>query len=286
MFFRLPAFFVLCREKVLSLHIKNFCIMKSRLFVIVMLAAVTAGVVSCNGGQKQPTQYAVTLEPLTSMDKQPQLDLAASAVWWDDAMEAKMATVRKSDEGAVVVRDDTTATQGIVRMVYPANVPLAGAGCVDICQHQLPTGKGMVYYGETTEDAPDQMVLKAVCGVLRLHLITAEKIANVTFETADSNRYMTGVFEVSNYPFPVLTATKQSLRSVVLESLQDIDFTQGAEVCAYVAPGCFHTFTVIMTTVDGRVCTKNLKEGREVLVDRNRTMTVNLGSQEEPLVFE
>jgi hypothetical protein len=260
--------------------------MKNRLFVFVMLAVAMAGLVSCNCGQKQPTQYAVTLEPLTGMDEQPQLDMVASAVWWDDAMEAKMATVRKSDEGAVVVRDDTTATQGIVRMVYPANVPLAGAGCVDICQHQLPTGKGMVYYGETTEDAPDQMVLKAVCGVLRLHLITAEKIANVTFETADSNRYMTGVFEVSNYPFPVLTATKQSLRSVVLESLQDIDFTQGAEVCAYVAPGCFHTFTVIMTTVDGRVCTKNLKEGREVLVDRNRTMTVNLGSQEEPLVFE
>lgn len=260
--------------------------MKRRLFVFVMLAAALAGLVSCNGGQKQPTQYAVTVEPLTGTEGQPQLDLAASAVWWDDAMEAKMASVQKNDEGVVFMRDDTTATQGIVRIVYPANVALSGAGCVDINQHQLPMREGMVYYGETTVDAPDQMALKAVCGVLRLHLITSEKIANVTFETSDSNRYMTGVFEVSNYPFPVLTATKQSLRSVVLEALQDIDFTQGAEVCTYVAPGCFHTFKVVMTTVDGRVCTKNLKDGREVLVERNRTMTVNLGSQEEPLVFE
>ena len=112
----------------LSLHVKNYFIMKNRLFVFVMLAAAVAGLVSCNCGQKQPTQYAVTLEPLAGMDEQPQLDMASSAVWWDDAMEAKTATVRKSDEGVVIVRDDTTATQGVVRMVHPANVPLVGAG--------------------------------------------------------------------------------------------------------------------------------------------------------------
>ena len=64
------------------------------------------------------------------------------------------------------------------------------------------------------------------------------------------------------------------------------DFAQSAEVCCCMAPGCYKTFTVVMTATDGRTCTKSLKEGKEVVLDRNRVCTVNLGSQEETLVFE
>ena len=272
----------------LSLHVKNFCIMKNRLFVFVMLAAAVAGLVSCNCGQKQPSQYAVTVEPLVGTDAQIQLYEDEPVALWDDNMEVIVAHLEKGEDGVVIVRDDTAATTGVLRVVYHSSDPFAEAGYVDICQHQsaLETGAGMVYYGETTEDAADEVALKAVCGVIRLHLVTAEKLAKVEISTADSNRYMTGKFEVSNYPFPVLTATERSVRSVELDALWPKDFTEGADVYCYIAPGCYNTFTIVMTTTDGRTCTKSLKEGKEVVVDRNRVCTINMASQEEALVFE
>ena len=262
--------------------------MKNRVFVFVMLAAAVAGLVSCKCGQKQPSQYAVAVEPLAGTDVQSQLNLGWPLAVWDDGMEMAVGRLEKGEDGLILKRNDTAAVKGVLHVTYSPSVAMIDPGCVDISrvQQALPLGEGMVYYGETTEDAADKVALKAVCGVIRLRLITEEQLAKVEISTADSNRYMAGVFEVSNYPFPVLTPTEQSVRGVELNGFGNTDFTQGAEVCCYVAPGCYNTFTVVMTTVDGRTCTKNLKDGKAVVLDRNRVCTINMGSPEEALVFE
>ena len=76
------------------------------------------------------------------------------------------------------------------------------------------------------------------------------------------------------------------MRSITIDGLEEIDFTEGADVFYCVAPGCYQTFKVVMTTTDGRTCTKNLKEGREVLVDRNHMHSIILGDPDSILVFE
>ena len=252
-----------------------------------MLAAVVAGMVSCNGGQKQPKKYAVTVEPLNGMEEQPKLDTDVLIAMWDDGMEVSTPSLVKGEEGYEIVCETPADPKGVVRAVYMSNAIVTDAGLVDISNYQWDRqlDNGMVYYGETTEKAPDVMALKAVCGIVRLHLVSPEKIRKVVVSTADSNRYMTGVFEVSNYPFPVLTPTERSVRSVEVNDLS-VDFTEGADLWFYVAPGCFNTFTVEMTTADGRVCTKNLKDGNEVMVERNAVCTVVLGTEGHELVFE
>ena len=265
--------------------------MKNRVFVFVMLAATVAGLVSCNCGQKQPTQYAVTVETLTGTDVLPQLNVDKTVALWADEMVLRTAHVVKGEESLAIVRDDTAAMKGVVHVVYPLGaVPIEGVTTgrvvIDTLQQALPLGEGMVYYGETTQDAPDAVVLKAVGGVLRMNLTTPEKIAKVEISTSDSNRYMAGVFELSNYPFPVLAATEASVRSIAIDGLGEIDFTEGADVFYCLAPGCYKTFTVVMTTTDGRTCTKSLKEGKEVLVDRNHMHSIVLGDPDSILVFE
>ena len=257
--------------------------MKQRLFVIVILAAMTAGVVSCNSAS--PTRFKATVEALGGTKVVPTLKTDTPVALWDDNMRVQMAHVAApSGEGENgIVRDDTAALTGVVRMVYPGSVLAGGAGrvAIDTVQQVLPMGEGMVFYGETTAEARDEVVVKAVSGSVRLHLTTS-----ITLSTADSNRYMAGVFDVTNYPFPVLEVTGESVHSLTLTGMADTNFAQGAEVCAYIAPGCYRTFTVLMTTPDGRVCTKNLKEGREILVERNHVRPITLGSEEQPLVFE
>ena len=262
--------------------------MRNRVFVFVMLAAVLASMSSCNCGQNRPQKYVLTLEPLAKADEQPLLDVKTPVAIWDDSTILTSAYPTLEGDNFVLVPDDSTVLNGVVHMVYPANAFIVGEGCVAIntVQQLLPMGENMVYYGETTESEPNAVALKSVGGVLRLRLTTPEKLSKVEISTADSNRYMAGVFGVTNYPFPVLTATEQSVRCLELTGLESVDFAQSAEVCCCMAPGCYKTFTVVMTATDGRTCTKSLKEGKEVVLDRNRVCTVNLGSQEETLVFE
>ena len=280
--------FLLCREKVLSLHVKTFYIMKNRVFVFVMLAAAVAGLVSCNCGPKQPQQYALTVEAMSGAETQPQLDVDVPVALWDDGMALSTAHLKKGEVGLWLVPEDTAAVNGVLRVVYPAAAALGGTAYVgiDTLQQALPLGEGMVYYGETTEETPDAVVMKAVSSVICMRLATAERIAKVRFSTSDSNRFMSGLFEVSNYPFPVLTATDMSTHSVEVVGMEETDFAQGASIYCYMAPGCYNTLKVEMITTDGRVCTKNLKEGKEVVLDRNRMCTLNFTSPEEPLVFE
>lgn len=262
--------------------------MKNRVFVFVMLAAAVAGLVSCNCGPKQPKQYALTVEALTGTETQPRLSVEVPLAVWDDGAALSTAHLKNGEVGLWLVPDDTADAKGVLRVVYPAEAALAGAGCVviDTLQQALPLGEGLVYYGETTEEKPDAVVMKAASSVVCMCLTTTERIAKVRFSTADSNRFMAGMFEVSNYPFPVLTATDLSTHSVEVVGLEETDFAQGATIYCYMAPGCYSTFTVELITPDGRTCTKSLKDGKEVVLDRNRMSKLDFTSPEEPFVFE
>ena len=262
--------------------------MKNRVFVFVMLAAVMAGLVSCNSN-KQPTRYRVTLEALSGAEKTVSLVAETPVALWDDGLALQEARIvsEGEDGGCAIVRTDNSNLSGIAHFVYPATaVAEAEQVVLDTLQQFLPLGGGMVYYGETAADTSDNVVLKAVCGVARLCLTTTERLAKVTISTNDSNGYMAGRFSVTNYPFPILAAMEESARSVTVTGLEDIDFAQGAEVCFYVAPSCYQTFVVVMTTPDGRSCTKTLKDGKEVMIERNSVCNITLGTEALPLVFE
>lgn len=265
--------------------------MKNRILVFVMLAAVVTCLSSCCR-KSSPSEFRAMVEPTRGVDGvQIHVPMAADApvALWDDELTLGLAHVTSVDgEGLyTIVRDDSAATKGMVRMVYPASA-IAGLGSVviDTVQQSQPMGAGMVLYGESTADAPGEVALKVVSGIVRLDLFTPERLSTVALCTADSNRYMAGVFEVGNYPFPVLNATSQSTHGVLLTGLEEVDFSQHGDAICYVAPGCYHTLAVVMTTPDGRVCTKNLKEGKEVVVDRNGMVTIHLGNETNTLVFE
>ena len=180
--------------------------MRNRVFVFVMLAAVLASMSSCNCGQNRPQKYVLTLEPLAKADEQPLLDVKTPVAIWDDSIILTSAYPTLEGDNFVLVPDDSTVLNGVVHMVYPADAFIVGEGCVAIntVQQLLPMGENMVYYGETTESEPNAVALKAVGGVLRLRLTTPEKLSKVEISAADSNRYMAGVFGVTNYPFPLL----------------------------------------------------------------------------------
>ena len=265
--------------------------MKNRILVFVMLAAVATCLSSCCK-KCGPSEFRAMVEPTNGVDNVQMyapLAIDAPVALWDDELTVGLAhvTAVEKDGECTIVRDDSATTKGMVRMVYPASA-IAGLGSllIDTVQQNQPMGAGLVLYGESTADAPDEVALKVVSGIIRLDLMTSEKLATVALCTADSNRFMSGVFEVGNYPFPVLDATPQSAHGILLTDLEEVDFSQRGEVFCYVAPGCYRTLAVVMTTPDGRVCTKNLKEGKEIVVDRNRMFTIHLGAETDPLVFE
>ena len=265
--------------------------MKNRILVFVMLAAVVTCLSSCCR-KACPSEFRAMVEPTKGVDgvqMYTPLEADAPVALWDDELTLGLAHVTSVDgEGLyTIVRDDSAASKGMVRMVYPASA-IAGLGSVviDTVQQSQSMGAGMVLYGESTADAPGEVALKVVNGIIRVDLFTPERLSTVALCTADSNRYMAGVFEVGNYPFPVLNATPQSTHGVLLTGLEEIDFSQHGDVVCYVAPGCYRTLAVVMTTPDGRICTKNLKEGKEIIVDRNGRVTIHLGDESNPLLFE
>ena len=80
--------------------------MKNRLFVFVMLAAAVAGLVSGKCGQKQPSQYAVAVEPLAGTDVQSRLNLGWPLAVWDDGMEMAVGRLEKGEDGLMLKRND------------------------------------------------------------------------------------------------------------------------------------------------------------------------------------
>ncbi|MBQ6069095.1 MAG: hypothetical protein IJK84_06295 [Bacteroidales bacterium] len=262
--------------------------MKRRVLVFLSLATAVAGLALGGCKQSSPCVFKAIVEELPGDIVTPPLDMEQPLALWDDGLALSQCAITAMNEGLYTIeRADSTLLSGVARMVYPAMAAVEAEYVrLDTLQRSLPMGEGMVRYGETTVEEPNKVVLKAVSGMLRLDLTTDVPLKSVTLSTDDSNRFMTGLFSVTNYPFPVLTATDESCRHLTLTGLEGIAFDEGGEVCCYLAPGCYKTFTVLLTAIDGRSCTKSLKEDKEVVVDRNRVVTIHLGSTEEPLVFE
>lgn len=287
----------LIEKNVLSLHretdsvglelLINICInMKKIAMSLVALVAMSALSVSCHNS----SMFKLTVEGVDAKG-------AAAVQWpkdavlatWDDAlsaMEVKLSGIAPDSSYATLVMPKEVKTEGVRRFVYPATV-CAGEGKVMIAPEQSATGCPalMPCYAET-KDGNAEVEFKSLCGVVRLHLTTAEKLAAVQVSTEDSAKFMSGRFGVENYPFPVLKAENGALPCVVCNELKGVDFGQGADVCLFVAPGCYNTFTITLTTEDGRTCQKNLKDNKYIVVDRNVVCTINLGQNEGDLVFE
>ena len=257
--------------------------MKKLFISFIALAALTAGLVSCNN---KSGQYRVVVEP---MDGQSMLwgQSEAMASWDNTLMATEMTLTEVAEDGTAALQlPEDLNTDGTRCFVHPA-AAYAGEGMVMVpaVQSGVDFPNGMPFYAETSEGNTD-LAFKALCGVVRLHLTTPEHLASVQVSSEDTNGFMTGRYGVDNHPFPVLASTQGAAKYVSCEQLQNVDFSAGADLNLYVAPGCFNSFAVTMVTEDGRVCVKNLKEGKYVVVERNSVCTINLGGEEGELVFE
>ena len=206
---------------------------------------------------------------------------------WDEAGEAVAAHLEAAKSGRVYACiDDTAVPEGMLHWLAPAEA-LADGGCVALPSEQEGTmgAARMPYYAENPVQSCEAS-FKAVGGLVRLHFVTPERVAEAVIATSDSNRYMAGVFEMGNYPYPVLTPTAQSVRQVRLTGAEAVDFAQGGDLYACIAPGCYKTLSVMLRLVDGRTCVKELPEGAFVAIDRNEMYTITLGRNGAELVFE
>lgn len=260
--------------------------MKKIFISLAAFVAVSLALVSCHNN----SVFNVTVEEVAGNG-------AAAITWpndavmttWDDTKtpaEISFASIMADSSYAVMQLPEGMKTQGVRHFVYPASV-YAGEGMVMVpaVQSGVDFPNGMPFYAETSEGNTD-LAFKALCGVVRLHLTTPEHLASVQVSSEDTNGFMTGRYGVDNHPFPVLASTQGAAKYVSCEQLQNVDFSAGADVNLFVAPGCFNSFAVTMVTEDGRVCVKNLKEGKYVVVERNSVCTINLGGEEGELVFE
>lgn len=259
--------------------------MKKIITCLAVLATVSMLMVSCHSRMYKFEVEAVGDQGTTAVTWAKDEVLAT----WDDSLRfvyVPVTGIAPDSTYATTQLTKGTKTYGVRRFVYP------GALCVDtacVCLSSVQEGTGfpktMPLYGET-QDGKGDVLMKSMCGVVRLHLTTAEKLVSVKVSTADSAKYMAGVFKVDNYPYPVLQPQSKVFQSIECDKLKGMDFAQGADLYLYVAPACYNTFTVTLTTEDGRVCVKNLKEDKYVVVDRNVVCTINLGQNEGDLVFE
>lgn len=249
------------------------------------LAAMAAGLVSCNS---KSGQYNVSVESFgeTSVAWAQGETLAT----WDNTLAStELSVAEVTEDGiAVIQMPEEMKTDGVRRFIHPAAL-YAGEGkvCIPTVQSGLVNPSDMPVYAEAVENN-ETLSFLSLCGVVRLHLTTPEKIASITLSTDDSLGCMSGLFCVDHYPVVSLEAAEGmgAVNNVRCEALPPIDFTQGADVDFLVAPGSFKTFTVTMTTPDGRVCVKNTKEGMDIEVERNLISTINIGSEENVMVFE
>ena len=263
-----------------------YCKMKKIIISLVAFVAMSALMVSCHNN----SMFKLSVEAIDGKG-------TASVMWpadatvatWDDAMnpvEVTLSGIAPDKSYASIVMPEGTTTKGVRRFVYPASV-CAGEGKVMIApvQSGMDCPATMPCYAEAAEGKAE-LVFKSLCGVVQLNLTTAEKLASVQISTEDSTNYLAGRFGVDNYPFPVLKAEADASKCVRCEKLAAFDFSKGSELYLYVAPGCYDTFTVTLTTEDGRTCVKNLKDDKYIVVDRNVICTINLGQNEGDLVFE
>ena len=266
--------------------------MKRTIISFLAVAAVVAGLVSCKGNSD--TKYKVVVEAVNSLENgRIAWKSGEPIVMWDDSMEPVQIAVNELGEDCSMAQftlNDSVETQGICRFVHPASM-YKGNGVVAIPTKQNACMKvtDLPSYAEVAGDGTD-VAFKAMTGAICLHLCTHQKVSTIKFSTEDSLNYMAGNFTVDNYPFPVLTATNGAEKSVVLTQLDKIDVSKGKDLYLVLAPNCYNSFKIELTTPQGKVCTKSLKDGKYMTVDRNVVSTINLGltsaKDTEDLVFE
>ena len=257
-----------------------------KLFIFVFaVAAFSAALVSCNG---KGGQYQIVVEPTGEQSVAwTQGEAIAS---WDNTLAATEVYVsgEVKDGCALLQQPEDLKTEGVRRYVYPADA-YAGEGKVSIptVQNGADYRQAMPYYAETVEGS-DALKFMSLCGLVCLHMTTNEHLASVSVSTDDTLAYLTGLFGVADYPLVNLVVDEGigGVNNVRCENLSQVDFSQGADVVFYVAPGKYNTFNVTMTTTDGRVCVKHQKDDMVIEVNRNNVATILMGSADNVLVFE
>lgn len=248
----------------------------------VVAMALAAG---CNGSA---TRYEALIEvPDVEQEEVQMCSEAESVALWGETSDVLAAHLETAKDGRMYAcYDDTAALGGTLHWMVPAEA-LTADGYVMLPAEQngaLETTL-MPYYAENPAKSKEA-AFKTVGGLLKLHFVTHEKVAEIEIATADSNRFIAGAFAISNYPYPVLTPTEQSVRLLRLTGASTMDFSQGGDLCACIAPGCYKTLSITLRLEDGRTCVKELPEDAFVTIDRNKMFTITLGRDGAELVFE
>ena len=259
--------------------------MKKSIISFLSLLAVAAMFSSCHNG----SMYQLTVEGLGQEGSSPVVWQTGTVLtMWDDAMapvDVALAGVAPDSSYASIQMPEGFKRQGLCRFMYPKSAFEKGHVKIATMQSGKEPLTEIPCYAEVEEGA-SELAFRTLCGVLKLNLTTAEKLKCVRVETLDSLVNIAGTFNVNNYPYPTLEAVEGS-PCIDCEAIQGMDFSQGAELQFFLAPGIYNTFNVIMVTEDGRVCEKNLKEGKHIEITRNGFCTIKLGDDEEnKLVFE
>lgn len=259
--------------------------MKKIITCLALTAALLVAFASC----RDNSMYQVSVEKIAGNGNGPVLwhegDLI---VTWDETLvpdQVALSGQLPDSVHASLVLPDTMTTKGVRHFLYPASF-WGGEGCVMIpaVQTGVAFPDGMPFYAQTQNGNPE-LAFKALCGIVRLHIKTTEKIVSVSITSDDTAHFLAGRFTVDNPSSPVLTPAEGAAKYISLEQLPEMDFTQGNDLYFYVAPGCYNTFTITMVADDGRVCVKNLKEGKYIAVDRNSVFSIFLGTEGVDLAF-
>ena len=259
--------------------------MKKIFISLALSAAMLVAFVSCHNN----SVYQVTVEKVAGNGDAPVTwNVGDLLVTWDEALapdQIPLSGLVPDSSHATLQLPDTMATHGVRHFVYPASF-WGGEGSIMIpaVQNGISFPEGMPFYAQTQNGSPD-LAFKALCGIVRLRIQTSEKIMSVSVTTDDSVHFLSGRFTVDNPTSPVLTPVEGAAKYVSLEQIPAMDFSQGADLYLYVAPGCYNTFTITMVSDDGRVCVKNLKEGKYIAVDRNTVFSIFLGTEGTELQF-
>jgi hypothetical protein len=262
--------------------------MKKITIVATLLMAMAFTACKSGSTESAPTQIAATVQMFNGDGSSfvhwaPNTTLVA----WDETfnpVEVTVASVAEDTASCMLQLADTAAPSGVSRFVYPANA-YVGNGMVNIptVQQRSALTEDLLYYAEPREGKVDFLPL---CGLIQLHVTTPEQLASITLSTTDSLLYFSGNFTVREYPIPVIDAAEGAEHQVTLQGIDQIDFSQGADVFIQVAPGYCESFQVVFQNKDGKKCTKTLKEDKSILIERGKISSVALGDASHPLVFE
>lgn len=245
---------------------------------------------SCQNGNNEnnSNQILATIEAFGSEEEGPIVWAPQSQLMsWDDSLTSQEVTVALVSDDTLSCRlqlADNSAPIGVCHLVYPASA-YVGQGLVNIpaLQNGNANLADLVYYAELQDG---KAYFKPLGGIVQLHLTTQERLASVMFITSDTNLYLAGNFQVSNYPAPVLNFTDKSEKQITVQGIEEYDFSKGNYLYIQMAPGCFNTFQVVLQNTDGKKCTKTLKDDKYFQVWRNQPSLISLGDSSNVLIFE